>query len=117
MCDPITAVVAAATIGYSTSKINKMQNKAAQQQAAAIQQAQESIAIEQAPSFSDMQATALPTIAPPRKAKSKAAYAGAQGQGQGIESFSSNLGPSIRAMLGLAVPTASSGLLIPGSRR
>lgn len=115
MCDPITAVVAAATIGYSTSKINKMQNKAAQQQAAAIQQAQESI--EQAPSFSDMQATALPTIAPPRKAKSKAAYAGAQGQGQGIESFSSNLGPSIRAMLGLAVPTASSGLLIPGSRR
>lgn len=115
MCDPITAVVAAATIGYSTTKINKMQNKAAQQQAAAIQQAQESI--EQAPSFSDMQATALPTIAPPRKAKSKAAYAGAQGQGQGIESFSSNLGPSIRAMLGLAVPTASSGLLIPGSRR
>lgn len=115
MCDPITAVVAAATIGYSTSKINKMQNKAAQQQAAAIQQAQESI--EQAPSFSDMQATALPTIAPPRKAKSKAAYAGAQGLGQGIESFSSNLGPSIRAMLGLAVPTASSGLLIPGSRR
>lgn len=115
MCDPITAVVAAATIGYSTSKINKMQNKAAQQQAAAIQQAQESI--EQAPSFSDMQATALPTIAPPRKAKSKAAYAGAQGQGQGIESFSSNLGPSIRAILGLAVPTASSGLLIPGSRR
>lgn len=115
MCDPITAVVAAATIGYSTTKINKMQNKAAQQQAAAIQQAQESI--EQAPSFSDMQATALPTIAPPRKAKSKAAYTGAQGQGQGIESFSSNLGPSIRAMLGLAVPTASSGLLIPGSRR
>lgn len=115
MCDPITAVVAAATIGYSTAKINKMQNKAAQQQTAAIQQAQESI--EQAPSFSDMQATALPTIAPPRKAKSKAAYTGAQGQGQGIESFSSNLGPSIRAMLGLAVPTASSGLLIPGSRR
>lgn len=115
MCDPITAVVAAATIGYSTVKINKMQNKAVQQQTAAIQQAQESI--EQAPSFSDMQATALPTIAPPRKAKSKAAYTGAQGQGQGIESFSSNLGPSIRAMLGLAVPTASSGLLIPGSRR
>ena len=115
MCDPITAVVAAATIGYSTTKINKMQNKAAQQQIAAIQQAQESI--EQAPSFSDMQATALPTIAPPRKAKSKAAYIEAQGQGQGIESFSSNLGPSVRAMLGLAVPTASSGLLIPGSRR
>lgn len=115
MCDPITAVVAAATIGYSTTKINKMQNKAVQQQTAAIQQAQESI--EQTPSFSDMQATALPTIAPPHKAKSKAAYTGAQGQGQGIESFSSNLGPSVRAILGLAVPTASSGLLIPGSRR
>lgn len=65
MCDPITAVVAAATIGYSTVKVNKMQNKAAQQQTAAIQQAQESI--EQAPSFSDMQATALPTIAPPAR--------------------------------------------------
>lgn len=50
----------------------------------------------------------LPVVKPPKKPK-------IPGQTGDISSFSSNLTPTIRAILGLSVPKVSPGLLIPGA--
>lgn len=50
----------------------------------------------------------LPVVQPPKKPK-------IPGRTGDISSFSSNLTPTIRAILGLSVPKVSPGLLIPGA--
>lgn len=51
----------------------------------------------------------LPVLKPPKRP------AGAKGVPEDISQFSTNLTPSIQAILGLSVPNVSPGLLIPGA--
>lgn len=55
----------------------------------------------------------LPVIKPAEKARPK----GPMDKPEDISQFSSNLTPSLRAILGLSVPNVAPGLLIPGARR
>lgn len=52
----------------------------------------------------------LPVIKPAKKARPK----GPLDKPEDISQFSSNLTPSLRAILGLSVPNVAPGLLIPG---
>jgi hypothetical protein len=51
----------------------------------------------------------LPVLKPPKRP------ARAKGVAEDISQFSTNLTPSIQAILGLSVPNVSPGLLIPGA--
>lgn len=55
----------------------------------------------------------LPVIKPAEKARPK----GLVDKPEDISQFSSNLTPSLRAILGLSVPNVAPGLLIPGARQ